>query len=63
MRLDRKTLAVLASARRGRFQGGRPHLCLSPEEIEESTRTAMRLADASRGQVEARGGGADITPG
>jgi len=61
MRLDPKTLAVLAVARRSRLQEGRPHFDLTPAEIEQSTSTAMRLADASKGQLEARGG-ADFPP-
>lgn len=52
---DRDTLRTLATARRNRLQGnGRPRLNLTEEEIERSTQTAMRLADASKSQAEAR---------
>lgn len=58
---DRDTLTILATARRNRIQSnGRPRFDLTAEEIERSTRTAMRLADASKSQAEARAG-ADIT--
>jgi hypothetical protein len=52
---DRDTLRTLATARRERLQSnGRPRLDLTEEEIERSTQTAMRLADASKSQAEAR---------
>jgi hypothetical protein len=52
---DRDTLRVLATARRNRLQSnGRPRLDLTEEEIERSTQTAMRLANASKSQAEAR---------
>jgi hypothetical protein len=58
---DRDKLMILAADRRDRMQGdGRPRFDLSDEEIARSTRTAMRLADASKSQVEARAG-ADTT--
>jgi len=54
---DRDTLKTLATARRNRLQSnGRPRLDLTEEEIERSTQTAMRLADASKSQAEARAG-------
>jgi len=54
---DRDTLRILATARRNRLQSnGRPRFDLTDEEIECSTRTAMRLADASKSQAEARAG-------
>lgn len=52
---DRDTLRTLATARRNQLQSnGRPRLDLTEEEIERSTQTAMRLADASKSQAEAR---------
>lgn len=52
---DRDELMVLATDRRNRMQGnGRPRFDLAEEEIERSARTAMRLADASKLQAEAR---------
>lgn len=55
MAVDRAILEKLAAARRARMlPGGRFRLDLSPELIEGSTRGAMRLAEASRPQVEAR---------
>lgn len=52
---DRDKLMVLATDRRNRMQSnGRPRFDLTDEEIERSTRTAMRLADASKSQAEAR---------
>jgi len=52
---DRDKLMILATGRRNRMQGnGRPRFDLTDEEIERSTRTAMRLADASKSQAEAR---------
>jgi len=52
---DRDTLRTLATARRNRLRSnGRPRLDLTEEEIERSTQTAMRLADASKSQAEAR---------
>lgn len=45
---DRDKLMILATGRRNRMQSnGRPRFDLTDEEIERSTRTAMRLADAS----------------
>lgn len=52
---DRDTLKTLATARRNRLQSnGRPRFDLTEEEVERSTQTAMRLADASKSQAEAR---------
>lgn len=52
---DRDTLKTLATARRNRLQSnGRPRFDLTEEEAERSTQTAMRLADASKSQAEAR---------
>ncbi len=52
---DRDTLKVLAAGRRSRLQSnGRPRFDLTDTEIERSTQTAMRLADASKSQAEAR---------
>jgi hypothetical protein len=46
---------LLATDRRNRMQNdGRPQFDLTDEEIERSTRTAMRLADASKPQAETR---------
>lgn len=57
MALDRDKLMILATDRRNRMQSnGRPRFDLTDEEIERSTRTAMRLADASKSQAEARAG-------
>jgi hypothetical protein len=50
---DRDELMILATDRLSRMQSnGRPRFDLTDEEIERSTRTAMRLADASRSQAE-----------
>jgi hypothetical protein len=55
--LDHDKLMVLATDRRDRINGdGRPRFDLTDEEVERSTRTAMRLADASKSQAEARAG-------
>lgn len=52
---DRDNLKVLAAGRRSRLQSnGRPRFDLTDAEIERSTQTAMRLADASKSQAEAR---------
>jgi hypothetical protein len=51
----RDKLMLLATDRRNRMQNsGRPRFDLTDEDIERSTRTAMRLADASKSQAEAR---------
>ncbi|HWA82593.1 MAG TPA: hypothetical protein VG820_04115 [Fimbriimonadaceae bacterium] len=51
----RDKLVHLATDRRNRTQNnGRPRFDLTDEEIEGSTRTAMRLSDASKSQAEAR---------
>ena len=51
----RDKLMLLATDRRNRMQNdGRPQFDLTDEEIERSTRTAMRLADASKPQAETR---------
>ena len=51
----RDALTILAAGRRRRLQGAaRPTFNLTAEEIERSTKTAMRLADASKSQAEAR---------
>jgi hypothetical protein len=55
MRHDRDTLNRLAENRRRRLQAnGRPVLGLTAREVEQSTLTAMRLAEASKSQAEAR---------
>jgi len=52
---DRDNLEILAAGRRKRLQSnGRPRFDLTEAEIERSTQTAMRLADASKSQAEAR---------
>jgi hypothetical protein len=52
---DRDNLKVLAAGRRGRLKGdGRPRFDLTDAEVERSTQTAMRLANASKSQAEAR---------
>lgn len=52
---DRDNLKVLAAGRRSRLQSnGRPRFDLTDAEVERSTQTAMRLADASKSQAEAR---------
>lgn len=57
MSRDRDTLRILATARRNRLQSnGRPRFDLTEEELERSTQTAMRLADASKSQAEMRRG-------
>jgi hypothetical protein len=61
---DRDKLMTLATGRRNRIQSnGRPRFDLTDEEIERSTRTAMRLADASKSQAEARAGADTTLPG
>jgi hypothetical protein len=60
---DRDKLMILATDRRNRMQSnGRPRFDLTDEEIERSTRTAMRLADASKSQAEARSGANTTLP-
>jgi hypothetical protein len=60
---DRDKLMILATDRRNRIQSnGRPRFDLTDEEIERSTRTAMRLADASKSQAEARAGANTTLP-
>jgi hypothetical protein len=55
MSQDRDNLKILAAGRRNRLQSnGRPRFDLTDAEIERSTQTAMRLADASKSQAEAR---------
>lgn len=55
MTQDRDNLKTLAASRRKRLQSnGRPRFDLTDAEIERSTQTAMRLADASKSQAEAR---------
>jgi len=52
---DRDNLKILAAGRRNRMQSnGRPRFDLTDAEVERSTQTAMRLADASKSQAEAR---------
>jgi hypothetical protein len=52
---DRDKLMILANDRRNRIQSnGRPRFDLTDEELERSTQTAIRLADASKSQAEAR---------
>jgi len=51
----RDALTILATGRRRRLQGAaRPTFDLTAEEIERSTKTAMRLADASKSQAKTR---------
>jgi hypothetical protein len=53
--MRRDALKTLAAGRRHRLQGSaHPKLDLTAEEIERSTGTAMRLAEASRSQAEER---------
>jgi hypothetical protein len=60
---DRDKLMILATDRRNRMQSnGRPRFDLTDEEIERSTRTAMRLADATKSQAEARVGANTTLP-
>jgi hypothetical protein len=60
---DRDKLMILATDRRDRMQSnGRPRFDLTDEEIERSTWTAMRLADASKSQAEARAGANTTLP-
>jgi hypothetical protein len=60
---DRDKLMILATDRRDRIQSnGRPRFDLTDEEIERSTRTAMRLADASKSQAETRAGANSTLP-
>lgn len=52
---DRDNLEILAAGRRNRLQSnGRPRFDLTDAEVERSTQTAMRLADASKSQAGAR---------
>jgi hypothetical protein len=52
---DRDKLMILATDRRDRMQSnGRPRFDLTNEGIERSTRTAMRLANASKSRVDPR---------
>ncbi|MEX1142858.1 MAG: hypothetical protein WD399_07535 [Thermoleophilaceae bacterium] len=61
MRHDPDILERLADGRRHRLRAdGRPVFELTAEEIERSTKTAMRLADASKSQ--ARRGPAERLP-
>jgi hypothetical protein len=56
MARDRDKLTILAADRRVRLQSdGRFRFDLTDEEIERSTRTAMRLADASKSQAARAG--------
>lgn len=50
----RDTLKILAAGRRRLPDNAPPKPDLTAEEIERSTGTAMRLAEASRSQAEAR---------
>jgi hypothetical protein len=60
---DRDKLKILATDRRNRMQSnGRPRFDLTDEEIKRSTQTAMRLADASKSQAEARTGANTTLP-
>jgi hypothetical protein len=53
--MHRDNLKIIAAGRRRRLgDSAPPKLDLTAEEIERSTGTAMRLADASRTQAEAR---------
>ena len=50
---DRNILVHLAENRRRRLQpSGRPLFDLTAEEVESSTKIAMRLAQASTSQIE-----------
>jgi hypothetical protein len=52
---DRDKLMILATDRRNRMQSsGRPRFDLTDDEIERSTRTAMRLSIESKSQAKAR---------
>ncbi len=63
MAQERDTLRILATGRRNRLQSnGRPRFDLTGEEIEHSTKTAMRLADASKSQAEARADASTTLP-
>jgi len=54
--MHRDALKILAAGRHHRLQNSaQPRFDLSAEEIERSTGTVMRLADASRSQAKARG--------
>lgn len=53
--MHRDALKILAAGRRRRLRDNAPpKLDLTAEEIERSTGTAMRLAEASRSQAEER---------
>lgn len=57
MRYDEKTLMRLAENRERRLRAnGRPKFGLTMDEAEASARSAMRLAQASKSQVERRMG-------
>lgn len=52
---DGDNLKILAAGRQKRLQSnGRPRFDLTDAEVERSTQTAMRLADASKSQAKAR---------
>lgn len=52
---DADILTKLAANRRARIgDDGRPRFDLTQEELERSTEVAMRLADASKSQIEQR---------
>ncbi len=59
--VNRDALTTLAAGRRHRLQNkAQPRFGLTAEEIERSTRIAMRLADTSRSQAKDRGGADSI---
>lgn len=55
MKSRREILLSLAANRDERLDGrGRPVFNLTPEELEASAHTAMRVADASRSRIAER---------
>jgi hypothetical protein len=53
MRDDRNILQLLAANREARLgDDGRPRFELREDELERSTHTAMRLAQAAKSQIE-----------
>ena len=54
MRHDHDTLLRLAQNRQRRIVNGRPRFDLTVEDAEASAYAAMRLAEASKSQVESR---------
>ena len=61
--MRRDALKILVAGRRRRLRSNaHPSLDLTAEEIECSTMTAMRLADASKPQMEAQANEGSILP-